>query len=234
MFGDSSRWYDHIYAHLDYAGHAAALEEIIAQRGTSGGRHLLDIACGTGRHLECFRAHFEVEGLDLNPELLALANKRLRDVPLHEADFCRFDLNKQFDVITNLFSSIGYVKTRGDLDAAIGCVARHLESGGVALIEPWFRKEKYHAPRVHMVLVDEPNLKICRMNRSEVDGDLSIIDFHYLVATPDEGTRHFRERHELRMFEIEDFATAAQVAGLSHDYIETERFNRGLHILKRA
>ena len=59
MFTESSRWYDHIYAHLDYAGHVAALRDLI---GEPTGRRLLDIACGTGRHLECFRDDYEIEG----------------------------------------------------------------------------------------------------------------------------------------------------------------------------
>jgi len=234
MFSESSRWYDHIYAHLDYSKSATALEALIAERGTSGGNRLLDIACGTGRHLECFREHFEVEGLDLNPDLLALARARLGDVPLHEGDFCAFDLGKRFDAITNLFSSIGYAKTRDNLDRAIGCVARHLESGGVALIEPWLRKDMYTVGHVHMTQVDEPELKICRMNRGDVDGDLSVIEFHYLVATPEDGTRHFTERHELAMFEIADFAEAGAAASLTHDYIENDQFKRGLHIYLQA
>ncbi|MHC4952414.1 MAG: class I SAM-dependent DNA methyltransferase [Planctomycetota bacterium] len=233
MFDESSRWYDHIYAQLDYAGHAAALEELIPRYKTSGGNRLLDIACGTGRHLECFSANFEIEGLDLNPELLGLARTRLPDVPLHEGDFCDFDLGSRFDVITNLFSSIGYAGTRERLDAAIACVARHLERGGVALIEPWFRREVYFQNHVHMTCVDEEELKICRMNRSDVEGDLSILDFHYLVSTPEEGTRHFTERHELAMFAIEDFAAGARAAGLAHNHLETDRFYRGLHVLQK-
>ena len=121
MFAESSRWYDHIYANLDYAGHVAALREIIGEPPNRG--HLLDIACGTGRHLECFRDGYEIEGLDLNEELLALARARLGDVPLHGGDFCDFDLGSRFHVITNLFSSIGYAGTREKLDAAIACVA---------------------------------------------------------------------------------------------------------------
>jgi len=235
MFGESSRWYDRIYASLDYTKSTAALEELIAQRRTSSGRRLLDLGCGSGKHLECFRKSFEVEGLDLNPGLLALARERLGDeVPLHEGDFCAFDLGARFDVITNMFSSIGYAKTRDNLDSAIRCVAQHLEPGGVALIEPWLRKDVYRTGSVHMTLVDEPDLRICRMNRCEVDGNVSVMDFHYLVATPEDGPRHFTERHELCMFEIDEFEKAGAAAGLDHDYIENAQFDRGLHIYGQA
>ena len=230
MFTESSRWYDHVYAKIDYAGHVAALRELI---GEPVGSRLLDIACGTGRHLECFQDEFEIEGLDLNEELLALARARLGDVPLHVADFCDFDLGRKFAVITNLFSSIGYAGTRERLGAAVGCVARHLEAGGVAFIEPWFRRDMYNVGHLHATVVDEPELKICRVNRGDIDGDLSILDFHYLVATPAEGVRHFTERHALAMYEVADFEHAAEAAGLSHEYIETDRFQRGMHILRQ-
>ncbi len=229
MFAESSRWYDHIYAHLDYAGHVAALGDLI---GEPTGKRLLDIACGTGRHLECFRDDYEIEGLDINEDLLAMARARLGDVPLHVGDFCDFDLGRRFAVITNLFSSIGYARTRERLDAAIACVARHLEPGGIALIEPWLVREAYRPGTVHAAMVDAPELKICRMNCSKVEGDMSILDMHYLVATPEDGVRHFRERHELGMFAIADFAGAGTQAGLTHEHIQTDRFARGLHIFR--
>jgi len=228
MFSETARYYDSCYHWLDYAKSTANLRALIEPR--TDGRRLLDVACGTGKHLEQFRAAgYEVEGLDLDPVLLGIARERI-DCPLHEADMCDFHLGRTFDVITNNFSSIGYVRTTERLDEAIARIAEHLAPGGVALVEPWFRKGVFSVGSVHMLTVDEPELKIARMNRSEVDGDLSIIDFHYVIGTPDEGVRFARERHELAMFSVEDFARAAGKAGLAHEHFENEDFRRGLHV----
>jgi len=234
MFGESTRWYDEIYSWLDYEKSTERLRALIADRCPTPGKTLLDIACGSGKQLEQFRGTYEVAGLDLDPQMLELARSRLPGVPLHNADFCDFDLGEQFDVILNMFSSIGYAGTRERLDAAIACVARHLSPGGVALIEPWFLLENYSPGNVHMLVVDKPELKISRVNRSEIDGNRSVIHFHYLVATPEDGVRHFTEHHELTMFTVEDFAEAGAAYGLTHEHLAPEGFPRGMHIFKHA
>lgn len=233
MFDETAQYYDAIYEQLDYAESTRRLREIIEAR--TPGRRLLDIACGTGKHLAEFeRAGYDVVGLDLDPVLLGMARKRVPDAPMHEADMCSFALDCKFDAITNNFSSIGYVETRERLFQAVACMAAHLEAGGVAMVEPWFRPELYRAGTVHMTLVDKPELKICRMNKSEVEGDISVMTMHYLIGTPEEGVRHTSETHRLAMFGIEDFVDAGDAAGLDHEYIENEHFGRGLHLWTHA
>ena len=81
------------------------------------------MACGTGKHLEQLRAWYEVSGLDLDPQLLAIARERLGAVELHEGDMTAFSLGRRFDVVTCLFSSIGYVGTVERLGDAIAAMA---------------------------------------------------------------------------------------------------------------
>ena len=77
--------YDALYAFKDYAGEAARLTELIRERNPSA-RTLLDVACGTGKHLEVLRSEFEVEGVDIDDDLLAIARGRLGSVPLYTGD----------------------------------------------------------------------------------------------------------------------------------------------------
>ena len=66
MYAQSIRYYDQIYAGKDYSVEAAYLREVIAAHQRSAGRRLLDVACGTGRHLEHLKTHFAAEGLDIS------------------------------------------------------------------------------------------------------------------------------------------------------------------------
>ena len=102
------------------------------------------------------------------------------------------------------------------------------------MIEPWLLRENYTVGHIHMTIVDKPDLKISRMNRGDVDGNLSVFDFHYLVATPEDGVRHFTEHHELAMFTIDDFVDAGAAVGLAHEHLVPEGFPRGLHIYQHA
>jgi ubiquinone/menaquinone biosynthesis C-methylase UbiE len=161
VFSKTAQWYDKIYLSMkDYGAEADKLTAIIRAYQRSPGHCLLDVACGTGLHLASLQQHFQVEGLDLDEGLLAIARQRLPDVPLHRADMTNFDLGRSFDVVTCLFSAIGYVKTLAKLSRAIQCMVRHLIPGGVVLIEPWFTPETWHPGTVSAHFIDEPTLYI--------------------------------------------------------------------------
>jgi ubiquinone/menaquinone biosynthesis C-methylase UbiE len=76
VFTRSAAFYDVVYAWKDYSQEAAKLDALI-QSKISEPRTLLDVACGTGKHLELLRDRYEVQGLDLDPQLLQIAKERL-------------------------------------------------------------------------------------------------------------------------------------------------------------
>ena len=231
MFNKSAKFYDAIYASAgkDYAVETQKIYALIEKHKKSPGNTLLDVACGTGKHASHLSKYFQLEGLDLDPEMLAIACRNHPDIPFHQADMVDFDLKRQFDVLTCLFSSIGYAKTTSRLNQAIQTMARHLVTGGVLLVEPWFTPEQWHAGKVHGMFIEEPDLKIARMNISEVDGTLSFFDFHYMVATP-EGINYFTERHELGLFTNEEYLEAFRLAGLEVLHDPEGIYGRGLYI----
>jgi len=232
MFSLTARYYDKIYAFKDYPAEVQRLLDVIHQlRGMAGG-HLLDVACGTGRHIEYLKEHFSVEGLDINPELLEIARQRNPGIAFHLGDMLDFDLKRRFDVVTCLFSSIGYVQTLDNLGRAVGCMAHHLRPGGLLIIEPWFTPNLWKPGTVHALFIDEPDLKIARVNTSYVDGCLSYFDLHYLIGTP-EKTEHLVERHSLGLFTQAEIEQALSAAGLSVVYDEQGLTGRGLYIASR-
>ncbi len=81
--------------------------------------------------------------MDICPELLEVARKRTPSVLFHLGDMTDFDLSKQFDIVTCLFSSIGYVKTLDKLQYAMRSMVAHLKPEGVLVIEPWFTPENW-------------------------------------------------------------------------------------------
>jgi hypothetical protein len=115
------------------------------------------------------------------------------------------------------------------LEAAVAAMARHLEPGGVLVVEPWLSPEAVTVPHVGAVFVDEPELKIARVNTIEVDGRTSSFDFHYVVGTP-AGVEHFVEHHELALFTHEEQLAAFRAAGLEVEHDEEGLMGRGLYI----
>lgn len=218
MFDRTIRYYDQIYAFKDYAAEARAVSEAVARHGPSPARTLLDLACGTGAHLAHLRATFAVEGADLMPAMIAAARARLPDVPLHVGDLRSLDLGRRFDVVTCLFSSIGYCLEEDDLRAAWRTIARHLAPGGLAIVEPWLQTAQHRPGHVGLRVVDEPGLKIVRMDTPRVEGRRWILDMHHLIGTP-EGVEHVVEPHVLASWTPAEMEAAIRAAGLAPRYV---------------
>ena len=228
MFTKSAQYYDALYHFKDYTAASSELHALLRQQHP-GARTLLDVACGTGKHLECLRQYYEVQGLDLNPELLEIARRRCPDVPFHQGDMADFALDGAFDVVTCLFSSIGYVKSVENLERAIANMARHLRPGGIMIVEPWFSPDSYWTDRVTANFVDEPELKIAWMYTSELEEHVSILNIKYLVGTP-EGVSFFTERHEIGLFTHEEYLRAFHNANLDVSYDSEGFFGRGMYL----
>lgn len=228
MFTKSARFYDAIYHFKDYETAVRRLCGFI-DLYHPGARTLLDVACGTGRHLELLKDRYVVEGLELNEELLETARRRCPDVPLHAGNMVDFDLKRRFDIVTCLFSSIAYVKSVDNFFRTIATLSRHLSPGGLLVIEPYFTPEQYWVGRLTMNVVDQPELKIIWMYVSELRDCLSVLDIHYMVGTPS-GVDEFRELHELGLFRHQDYLDGLARAGLSPHHDPQGLFQRGLYL----
>ena len=229
MYGEMAQYYDRIYSFKDYAVETEKLIGWIEAHRLSNGRRLLDVACGTGRHLEFLSQSFYAEGLDFSAELLKLAQKRNPGLTFHCADMRTFDRPSSYDVITCLFSSIGYMTTIEDLKKAVANMAGHLVPGGVLIIEPWLTPDVWKPGTVHGLFIDDPELKIARVNTSVTQGRLSVFDLHHLVGTP-EKTFHFVEHHEMGLYTIEEMTAAFETVGLSTTFDTEGVTGRGLYI----
>lgn len=229
-YEQSARWYDRIYGDKAYGEEAEALRGLVA-RERPGAATLLEVGCGTGGHLAFLREHFACAGVDLSAAMLAIAKAKLPDLPLHQADMRDFTLAERFDVVASLFSGIGYVRSTGELFGAVARMARHLEPGGVLVVEPWFSPQQWNpGTKIHGgMIVDEPELKIVRMVVSEQRGRFAVTPMHHLVATTD-GVEHFVETHELLLAEPSEYRAAFEAAGLSAVRFEPDLFVRGAWI----
>jgi SAM-dependent methyltransferase len=208
--------YDAFYDALDkdYEDEAATVLAFVDERLPAAAT-LLDVACGTGRHLEVFARRFRCAGVDLDPDMLAVARRRCgRDVRLRQADMATLDLGEQFDVVTCLFSSVAYMRSVARLREAIAAMAAHLGPGGVLAVEPWYTHETWEDGHLAVLAVDEPDRKAARVSRASRRGDLSALDFEFVVATA-AGISHHHERHELRLFRIDHYVDAFAAAGLT-------------------
>ncbi|MFX0082541.1 MAG: class I SAM-dependent DNA methyltransferase [Candidatus Hodarchaeota archaeon] len=231
MYKELAKYYDLIYSWKDYKKEVNSINKLIKKYKKSDGNKLLDVACGTGKHLEYFRENFSCTGIDINDEMINAAKNSLSDVDFKTVDMINFSLNDKFDVITCLFSSIGYVKTYDNLEKTIINFGNHLKSSGVVIIEPWFTKSTYQVGHLGMTTYDGENIKIARLNTTALENDVSIMEMHYLILERDKEVKYFVDKHEVGLFEIDKFLEIMNDAGFQAEFLKDGLMEgRGLYI----
>jgi len=112
------------------------LSSQIGKRG-----RVLDLGCGTGRHLVALaRKGYRVVGVDGGKTLLGIAKKKLDrlglQADLHVGDARRFHLKHRFDGVVCLWNSFAEItKTRRDARMVFKKAHDHLVPSGVFIIE---------------------------------------------------------------------------------------------------
>jgi SAM-dependent methyltransferase len=235
VFTESAELYDAVYRSFkDFEAEAAAVAAIVKARHPSA-HAILDIACGTAEHATYLRnAHgFSVDGLDIDPGLLAIARAKLPGSTFFESDMATFEIGRQFDVILCLFSAIGYLKTLERVTSALIRFRRHLRPGGVAIVEPWFEPgilQEGPGTERHAEL---GATRVTRSARIRVENRISLLDFTYRIEQFGE-TRVLEERHELGLFARDEMLGCFSDAGLSAEYETPGLSGRGLYIARAA
>jgi len=229
-------YYDRIYSFKDYASEAQRIHALLRRElGRPGGR-LLDVGCGTGRHLEFLRRWYDVAGVDQSPAMLREARRKLGPkVPLVTGEFAEFVAPGPFDAVVCLFSAFGYVDSRRDREAAAANFLAHLRPGGVALVEGWVLPDRWDGRReVRALTYEDPTTAISRISRSTRRGSVSRVDMDYLVAEAGRPIRHFRELHRQRLIPAEEHLRTFRAAGFRARVLRSGPYrDRGLYVLRR-
>ena len=98
-------------------------------------RTLLELACGTGAVLAHLARDYEVAGLDLSAEMLALARRKLPRVKFFRANMTTFDLGRKFDVIICVADSINHVLSFAGWRKVFRRAAAHLAHDGLFIFD---------------------------------------------------------------------------------------------------
>jgi SAM-dependent methyltransferase len=231
MFTKSALIYDAVFSAKgkDWADEARKLSALVKRHKRSPGNTMLDVACGNGGHVGYLCDEFAITGLDLDPGMLKLAEERFPGIPFHCASMVDFKLEKKFDIVMCLTSAIGYAKTLQSMRQAIRTMSDHVLPGGILVVEPWIDMKEYKPHTVHASYVDQPDLKVARINTNVLRGNISVLEFHYLVGTP-EGVEHFTELHELGLYSHEEYQEAFTACGLDTRFEKEGLIGRGAYV----
>ena len=127
-----------LYDHL-FTGLPGELQFYV-DAARDAGSPVLELGCGTGRILfPVAEAGVKVVGLDVLPEMLAVAKGKLSEldpgararVQLVEGDMRAFDLGRRFRLVMIPFRAFLHMLSVDDQRRCLECVRRHLTDGGL-------------------------------------------------------------------------------------------------------
>jgi SAM-dependent methyltransferase len=226
-FTSSAALYDSIYEFKNYAQEAARLSSLIDQL-TPDARTILDVACGTGEHAQFLKAHFVIDGIDINEDYLRAARLKNTAGKYVRADMFDFDLGRTYDVVTCLFSAIGIAGTFERLERAISRMAYHVKPGGTLIVEPWFTPDQWRAnPMILEGALAEG--RVYRFSIGSREGPLSALLYNYLCCTS-AGIEYYNELIELGLFTRDEMVWAFESAGIQPSYDPAGLMGRGLYV----
>jgi SAM-dependent methyltransferase len=198
----------------DYVGEASAVASAVRARCAEAAT-LLDVGCGTGRHIEAFAADgFDCVGVDVSRAMLSQASVRCPETNFIEADIRTMDVGRTFDAVVCLNGTIGYMLTAEDLRAAVSRLRAHLADDGVVVVEPWFAPNQWFVPNVSAESAKEGDVAVARVSRATAEGSHGVFEWTCAVATHEE-SYSFSELHRLALREIPEYIDAAAEAGLT-------------------
>ncbi|MEX2673069.1 MAG: class I SAM-dependent methyltransferase [Phycisphaeraceae bacterium] len=205
--------YPLLYQHRDDASAAAEAAAFLKLLKLPAAARVLDICCGTGRHLAAMcQQNLNAWGVDLSWPLLKSAAER----PGLAGRVVRADLRAlpfaggSFDAAVNLFTSFGYFAEDAANEQALKQMASTLRPGGKLLMD------LMHAPRLRETL--EPHSRrTVQGPRGEVlvENRRQIIDQRVVNRIDvNDGTEQRTFTESVRLYEPAEFMTMLEAAGL--------------------
>ncbi|TXK71039.1 cyclopropane-fatty-acyl-phospholipid synthase family protein [Mesonia sp. HuA40] len=142
---DDKKWYAHwfdtphyhkLYKHRDEKEAAFFMNNLVEYLGLKRGTHILDVACGRGRHANFLnKIGLEVTAIDLSYNNIAFAEQYANESLHFKRQDMRLALPAKFDAIFNLFTSFGYFEDDEDNEMVLKAFKEQLKPKACAVID---------------------------------------------------------------------------------------------------
>ena len=192
LYKKFARYYDLCYHDKDYSKETRFVQDLIRKHGIKG-RSVLEVGIGTGGHAVYLENRgYDVFGIDLHKEMLAVARKK--GLKVKQGDMRDFRLKRKFDIILCLFSTIHYNQNKNDLKKTIRNLYSHLKEGGILVFDMGFNEERFESGHKHLAEWSD-GIDFLRFSKSRRKGNKAILDMGYIVYK--KSKLHFGEDHHI-------------------------------------
>lgn len=223
IFSDYAHFYDLYYSEKDYPAEVDFVLKLASRAGIKP-RTLLDMGCGTGRHIEEFaKLGIKCDGFDLSPEMLTQARQRLagKDVMLIEGDLTSFDNGKKYDLVIAMFAVMGYLTENGQLFAGLRTALKHLNPEGIFVFDGWFGPSvliNQPEERRHQYANEDNIIERNAVPYLDPINQTVTIDYQVIQKKAGDIIKQISEKHVMRFMFIREMEMAMKNVGLELVY----------------
>ena len=176
--------------------------------------HILDLCCGQGRHaIPLVKAGYQVTGLDLSPQLLALAideaSRQDVEIAWVQSDMRVIPFEQTFDAVINIFTSFGYLENEKEDRLVLEQVAKSLKPSGLFLLETVYQPRVVRAFTPHSIIHYPDGLTV--LEERKIDLLTSRNEVHLTLLYPD-GTQS-RQYQSMRIYTLTELVSMLEETG---------------------
>ncbi len=146
QFDAYAAFYDLLYKDKDYAGEAQYIDQLIGRflKKQKAELALLDLACGTGKHLTelAAKGYGSLTGSDIAKPMIDIARQRAADQNLPLTFFNHsfqdaYKIGNEFDIVISMFSAIDYLTSYEDQSKTLKNIHGLLKKDGLFVFDYW-------------------------------------------------------------------------------------------------
>ena len=193
-----AKYYDSFYQKKNYENEVCFLLNFIEEQD-----NILDIGCGTGVHASLLEKEgYRVDGLDLNREMLKIAQTRLHGT-LYNQNILDLKIDKKYNLVISMFAVINHLKNIDELEKVLFNLKKVLLPNGKIIIDLHNPQDSGHKTDSYQNITRTMIWKLDKEEKIETSDILFEIDgFQY------------QDSHIFQIFSIEDVQSCCQKVGL--------------------
>lgn len=197
-YKEFAKYYDKFYQNKNYKKETEFLKNFI-----NANDKILDVGCGTGIHAALLTDNgFEVDGLDLNKEMLEIAKTRLK-TNLYWQNILEIDISKKYNMIISMFAVFNHLKDTDELMRGLMNLKQLLHDGGKIIID-------LHNPQSSGSKIDTYD-NMTRVMKWNYDRSLKIEKSDIIFEI--DGIK-YTDTHTFRIFTIDEMKECCERVGL--------------------
>ncbi|NJN27895.1 MAG: class I SAM-dependent methyltransferase [Cyclobacteriaceae bacterium] len=225
-----SDFYDLLYKDKNYKDEALFIDKLITGYYNQQKEiQLLDLACGTGRHLDELHniGYVQLSGSDISGSMIKVAEERFKtqgkSVKLYNSSFQKSnEIPGEYDVVISMFSAVNYIINYQDQVLSFRNIYNLLKKGGVFIFDFWNGNAVVdHYSPVKVVRKKEGDKEIQRISETSIDTITQDVTVKFTCSLYEQEKREleFIESHNLHYYYFPEIKNLLYQTGFSVDKI---------------